>query len=156
MTWQAQAYGGRGNYTYSWDGHDNLSGSGRTRTISYHSPGSKSASVTVRSGNQRVTQQCSNSVLIGVPAPQYQNPYPVYTPPVVQAPVKAAPKTIEKVVVEKVVIKDIEDERETTNEEQNSVVMFSLDDIPWGWVAILVILVLFMTVVYLLFNKTKI
>ncbi len=34
--------------------------------------------------------------------------------------------------------------------------LFSLNNIPWGWVALLVILVLFATVMYLLFNKTKI
>ncbi len=34
--------------------------------------------------------------------------------------------------------------------------LFSLGGIPWGWVAILVILILFLTVMYLLFNKPKI
>jgi Mg2+ and Co2+ transporter CorA len=34
--------------------------------------------------------------------------------------------------------------------------LFSLQNIPWGWVAILIILVLFATVLYLLFNKEKI
>jgi hypothetical protein len=32
----------------------------------------------------------------------------------------------------------------------------SLSGIPWGWVAVLVILVLFAAVMYLLFNKPKI
>jgi hypothetical protein len=31
-----------------------------------------------------------------------------------------------------------------------------LSNIPWGWVAVLIILVLFGTVLYLLFNKHKI
>jgi hypothetical protein len=34
--------------------------------------------------------------------------------------------------------------------------IFALSGIPWGWVAILIILVLFATVMYLLFNKPKI
>jgi Mg2+ and Co2+ transporter CorA len=31
-----------------------------------------------------------------------------------------------------------------------------LKNVPWGWVAILIILVLFATVVYLIFNRPKI
>jgi len=34
--------------------------------------------------------------------------------------------------------------------------LFSLKNVPWGWVALLIILVLFSTVMYLLFNRTKI
>jgi hypothetical protein len=34
--------------------------------------------------------------------------------------------------------------------------IFSLNNVPWGWVAILVILVLFAMVMYLLFNKSKV
>ena len=33
--------------------------------------------------------------------------------------------------------------------------LFSLANIPWGWVSILVILLLFATVLYLIFNKSK-
>lgn len=34
--------------------------------------------------------------------------------------------------------------------------LFSLKNVPWGWVAVLIILVLFGTVIYLLFNRPKI
>lgn len=38
---------------------------------------------------------------------------------------------------------------------QQASALFSLNNVPWGWVAVLVILVLFSTSMYLLFNKSK-
>jgi hypothetical protein len=46
-----------------------------------------------------------------------------------------------------------------TNQNPNGLsaaALFSLKNVPWGWVAILIILVLFATVVYLIFNRPKI
>ena len=44
----------------------------------------------------------------------------------------------------------------TTNNAQSASSVFSLSNVPWGWVAVIIILVLFATVMYLLFNRPKI
>lgn len=73
VTWQANASGGNGSYSYSWSGTDYLNGYGRSLSTIYHSPGAKTASVTVYSGNQTITQICSNSVTVGIPTGSYYN-----------------------------------------------------------------------------------
>ncbi len=64
IRWYANASGGRGNYSYSWSGTDGLSSSGSSVNKVYRDSGSKSASVTVTSGSQTVSQSCSNTVYI--------------------------------------------------------------------------------------------
>ncbi len=78
VTWQANISGGNGSYSYSWSGSDYLRGYGKYLNVSYNSLGVKTASVTVYSGNQTITQACSNNITIGVPNyNQYnQNYYP--------------------------------------------------------------------------------
>ncbi len=61
VTWYANASGGNGNYSYSWNG-DELSGSGQTVYRTYNSTGNKYASVTVYSDNQSATAQCNVNV----------------------------------------------------------------------------------------------
>ena len=48
------------------------------------------------------------------------------------------------------------DDHDQKNTSLSAASVFSLGNVPWGWVAVLVILVLFATVLYLLFNRTKI
>ncbi len=79
VQWTVNAYGGNGNYSYSWNGSDNLYGSSQTVYRSYNTEGNKYASVTVYSNGQSVTQNCTT--FIGstyTPPPTY---YPPQTPP---------------------------------------------------------------------------
>lgn len=72
VRWIASVSGGRGNYSYSWSGTDGLSSSGPYVNKVYRRTGSKNATVTVTSGNQTVSQSCSNSVFI---YDDYRNDY---------------------------------------------------------------------------------
>lgn len=63
-TWYTSVYGGTGSYSYSWSGTDGLSGGASSVSRTYYNPGTKSASVTVTSGNQTVSRSCSNSVSV--------------------------------------------------------------------------------------------
>lgn len=143
VIWSANVSGGNGNYNYNWSGTDYLGGSSRTQGVVYHSPGTKTASVTVRSGNQTVTQYCSNSVLVGVPT-YYNNNYVAPAPVIKYVPVKT-------VVKEEVKVTKVED-----NNDLSASALFSLENVPWGWVAVLIILVLFGTILYLIYNRNKI
>ncbi len=64
IRWYANASGGRGNYSYSWSGTEGLSSSGQSISKSYRDSGTKSATVTVTSGNQTISQSCSNTAYI--------------------------------------------------------------------------------------------
>lgn len=141
VTWTAHASGGNGRYTYDWDGTDYLSGRDRTIEVVYNGPGTKTARVSVRSGGREISRTCTNSVLVGAPIQyQAQNYYPTYNPP-------AAAPVVKTVVVEK--------EVEKAN-PLSAATYFSLSNVPWGWVAILIILILLSMVIYLLYNKKKI
>lgn len=58
VRWYANASGGNGNYSYNWTGSDGLYGNGQSTNWSYNSSGQKSATVTVNSGGQSMTQTC--------------------------------------------------------------------------------------------------
>ncbi len=136
ITWVAEVVGGTAPYTYSWTGSDALMGTGRTAVKSYNTSGSKSAIVTVTSADGKVgSRACSNQVVI--PSAYKPKPAPAKQ---VQAPVETITITASSA---------------TTTLKQTAS-LFSLAYVPWGWVALLVILVLFATVLYLLFNKQKI
>ena len=133
VTWTAEVTGGIAPYTYSWSGSNGLSGSQSSVTTSYSGDsGDASAIVTVTSANgQSGTHACSNSVAIRNGAPTY-----AYVP--------RAERPAQQPAVQ----------NQSTALPAASI--FSLSSIPWGWVAVLVILVLFATVMYLLFNRPKI
>ncbi len=77
INWTANVSGGNGSYSYSWSGTDILRGYNRTNSVNYHALGTKTASVTVTSGSQTVTQYCSNSVNINqILSQNYSNNYP--------------------------------------------------------------------------------
>jgi acyl-CoA thioesterase-1 len=67
ITWNAFAYGGNGSYSYTWSGTDNLAGTRDETRIQYKVPGVKTASVTITSGAESQTTQCSNAVTITTP-----------------------------------------------------------------------------------------
>lgn len=74
--WNASAFGGNGTYSYFWTGTDGLGGQSNNVTKSYYAPGDKFASVTVTSGGQTITRQCSNSTTIYGGGSSYSNNYP--------------------------------------------------------------------------------
>ena len=69
-TWGAVASGGTGTYSYSWGGSTPLSGASGSLVIitGYSTAGTKTGSVTVTSGSQTRTVNCSNSVVVYAPA----------------------------------------------------------------------------------------
>ena len=150
VTWQAYVSGGNGTYRYEWYGTDSLRGSSKNVELFYNSPGSKSAYVIVRSGNKNVTQYCSNTVTVGVPNGAY-NPYAVNQSYV--APTQTVVKYIEKAP------SPTPSPTKVAANSTNAATLaslFSLENVPWGWVAILVIMVLLVTVIYLVYNEKKI
>ncbi len=156
VVWNAYASGGNGYYTYRWNGSDYLQGYNSSLAVVYHSPGPKTASITITSGNQTITQVCLNNVTIGVPTQAYYNN--TYTPPPVVKYItkKTVPPKTETVV--KTESKPIVENKSAVTQDSalSAASLFSLRNVPWGWVAVLVILVLFATVLYLIFNRNKI
>ncbi|MEX0931411.1 MAG: hypothetical protein WDZ88_01530 [Candidatus Paceibacterota bacterium] len=67
VTWTAYATGGTGNFTYSWSGSDGLSGTSSSIMKSYSTSGIKTSTVTVKSGDKTVENECS--VIISEPTP---------------------------------------------------------------------------------------
>lgn len=139
VTWNAEVTGGYGNYIYAWTGTDGLSSSLSSVAKTYSTSGSKSATVTVTSSNgQSATQACSGTVEISRPV-------------VVQPVTYVAP----------IVYPNNNQQQQyynpnTQNTDISAASLFSLANIPWGWVIVLIILVLMFTVMYLIFNRNKI
>ena len=131
VTWSVESTGGNGQYSYSWTGSDGLTGSQTSIATSYTSTGSKTASVTVTSGGATATAACGSAVNV-VPAGQSVN--------------NTLGRTNSSTGIA----------RGTSTNGLTANALFSLANIPWGWVALLIILVLAATVLYLLFNKSKI
>jgi hypothetical protein len=228
VTWTAYAQGGNGNYTYSWTGTDGFTGYGQSVYYTYSNPGYKTASVTVYSNGQTVTQTCSAGVNVGNGGsyPVYTNGYGssnqgldigCYTDPAtirVNQPVtwsvevtggiapytyswtgsdgltgtgasviKTYSSTGEKNAIVTVTSADGKTGSKSctntlavrgtgtgsnlaaapqptpnpvSNNGLSAASLFSLGNVPWGWIAILIILLLFATVLYLIFNKPKI
>ena len=59
VSWSASVSGGTGNFSYNWSGTDNLSGTSQTVSKNYNSQGLKNSSVTITSGTQSITRNCS-------------------------------------------------------------------------------------------------
>lgn len=68
VTWDANATGGTGSYTYSWSGADTDGKTSENFSKNYSSTGTKTATVTVTSGNQTKTATCSVNVT-SIPTP---------------------------------------------------------------------------------------
>lgn len=66
VRWQAFAWGGAnpGNYGFTWDGTNGLSGTGETIEKRYETRGAKSASVEVRSGGDMRRVNCTGTVTV--------------------------------------------------------------------------------------------
>jgi hypothetical protein len=136
VSWAVEVTGGQGQYKYTWSGTDGLTGSGSSLIKYYTTSGEKSAVVSVTSADGlSSTHACSNTVTIrragGTGAATVVTPAPT-----TQVQTQVVPQQ--------------------TYNGQSAAALFSLQNIPWGWVAILIILVLFATVLYLIFNRPKI
>lgn len=131
VTWAVEVLGGSGNYSYSWTGTDGLSSTQSSVVMTYGSTGSKSATVTVNSNGQSMSQACGSTVTIVRPTI-----------------VKTTPSTTTTVNQNQY------DQSQYNQASLSS--LFSLHNVPWGWVVILVILVLIFTVIYLIANRNKI
>jgi hypothetical protein len=64
VTWTSHVYGGNGNYQYYWTGTENLGGTQRTSAKSYSTAGTKSGALSVTSGGQTVTRQCTSVISV--------------------------------------------------------------------------------------------
>lgn len=229
VRWSADVDGGNGSYRYEWDGSESLDGSSRNVTISYDNPGIKSASVRVRSGNRSVTRSCSNSVTVTDYNYNYNYNtnynynnnvssgiqiacYPDKTSARVGTPItwgveatggygnytyfwtgseglsstqnsavkiysttgsknatvtvtSSNGQTATQVCGNSVTItsassgttvKPVPNDTNDDNNDLSAAALFSLKNVPWGWVAVLIILILFGTVLYLIYNRNKI
>ncbi len=134
VTWAVEATGAGENFTYAWTGSDGLSGNQASVITTYTSTGLKSAVVTATSASGKSqSKACGNTVTVNS----------AYTPTsVAKAPTKpAAPVVVAPAV---------------PNNNLSAAALFSLQYVPWGLVAVLVIIILFITVLYLIFNRKKI
>lgn len=228
IQWAASASGGSGSYSYSWSGTDGLSGSGQSISMSYYNSGVKTASVTVYSNGQTITEPCNSFVNVGIPAGAttvvvgssnasgldigcYADPstaavnQPItwsvevsgglapYTyswtgsdglsgtqssaikyyassgaKSAIVAVTSADGKTGTKACSNTVTVRGAGGgtaapvqqqpavQQQTQGNALPAAAAFSLGNVPWGWIAVMVILVLFSTVMYLLFNRPKI
>ncbi len=134
VTWNAEVTGGVAPYTYSWTGSDGLNGSQSSVIKYYSSAGQKDAIVSITSADGKTgTRACTDSLAVHGNGGGYAAP----TAPVQQ--VQPAPAA-----------------QQQNSNGLSASALFSLSNLPWGWVAVLVILVLFGTVMYLVFNRPKI
>jgi hypothetical protein len=140
VRWTSYVSGGSGNYTYNWTGTDSIYGSDRDVEVIYNAGGLKSAAVTVRSGGQTVTQNCSNTITIAGPVVNYTN--------------TGGTNTVVKYVEVPAKKPVVEDKVKATDSDNGTLSsIFSLLNVPWGLVSILVILVLLFIIFYLMFNS---
>ena len=138
VTWSVEALGGVGPYSYSWSGSEGLSGSQTSVTTSYDYTGSKTASVTVRSadGNSKTEQCKAIKVVSGATAVNNnENNHPAGSNVSAGASASVSQATSSN----------------ASNLSANA--LFSLSNIPWGWIATLIILILIGVVMYLIFNR---
>jgi ribosomal protein S28E/S33 len=127
-TWITEVTGGVAPYTYTWSGTDDLSGSGSSVIKYYGTTGNKTAVINVKSADGRSeSRACSTSITVRSTSTGGGT---------------VAPTNV--------------DNDEDSDNGLSAAALFSLKNVPWGWVAILVILVLFGTIVYLIYNRPKI
>ena len=133
VTWLAEVTGGVAPYTYSWTGSDSLSGSGQSVVKTYSTLGEKNAIVTVTSADGKTgSRSCTNTLAV------------------------RGTGTGSNIASTNTNTTVSSNTTTTTGNSLSAASLFSLGNVPWGWIAILIILLLFATVLYLIFNKPKI
>ncbi len=143
VTWNVEVTGGAAPYTYSWTGSDGLTGSQSTAIKYYSTTGSKNAIVSVTSADGKTgTHACSNAVTVRAAGSTYVRPANTTN---TTNTTNGTNNTVQPAQT-----------NGQAGSQLTSSAVFSFDNVPWGWIAILIILVLFGTVMYLLFNRQKI
>jgi hypothetical protein len=153
VTWSAEVTGGIRPYTYSWTGSDGLTGTDKSVIKTYSTTGEKNAIVTVRSADGKTgTRSCTNTLAVrGGGSSVATNGTTGTTAKVTGS------KTVTTVTTETFPGTSVATTNGTEDGNQlSAATVFSFNNVPWGWIAILIILVLFATVMYLLFNRQKI
>jgi len=145
VTWNVEVTGGVAPYTYSWTGSDSLSGNQSSVVRYYSTTGEKSAVVTVTSADGLSgTRACSTTVRVhsagytGGSTGSNSSSVRTNTANTINTAVSNAANHVQNAA------------------NMTGSAIFSFDSIPWGWIAVLIILILFITVMYLLFNRQKI
>ena len=127
VTWSVEAVGGSGNYSYSWIGTNGLSGNSYSVMTTYGSAGTKSATVTVTDANGKTaSQSCGSTVYVSNPSTGGTT------------------------------VKPVTNGDDDSSNDYSAAALFSLKNIPWGWVIVLVFLILFGTIVYLIATRNRI
>ncbi len=135
VTWTVEVAPLGQNYSYSWSGTDGISGNGSSLVTSYSNTGTKSAIVTVTSQNGiSKSRNCENTVYISS---------------------GIASKKTNSNVASNNKNNNLANNSNSNNSDLSAATLLSLKGVPWGWIAIIVILILFGTVIYLLMNKKK-
>jgi len=134
VTWNVEVSGGIAPYTYSWTGSEGLTGNQSSIIKYYATNGQKNAIVTVKSSDGlTTTHACANTLTVGSIRTYSGNTTTTSTNTSNTA---------------------------TSSQANNSTLSASsasaFGNIPWGWITILIILVLFFAVIYLLLNRNKI
>ncbi len=135
MTWSAEATldGNANGFAFSWSGTEGLYGYQSNAIMTYYSTGVKSAIVTVTAPNGlSASKVCSNTVT-------------VKSNTVAKVVKKTTPKAAPVIVLPP-----------PPTQVVTPANLFSLGNVPWGWVGILIILVLLGVIFYLSYNKKKI
>ncbi len=151
ITWTAEVSNAISPVSYSWSGSESLT-SNQSSVIKYYgTTGTKSAVVTITSADGRtMTKACSNAVTVS------SAKVASATTKVVASTKPAnvvSSNTVSTPVTEKPVV-TLSDKSNTPNQSASAIL--SLGSIPWGWVSIMIIFLLFFTIMYLLFNKKKV
>lgn len=127
ITWTAYPTGGNGIYTYIWSGSDGFSGGQKSVVTSYRSTGPKYATVTIYSAGRSTTISCGTTNISAA----------------------TTKTTIKKPTVKPLTAKPVVD-------DDAAITTFNaFQKVPWTFVMILVIFVLFCTIMYLLAKATK-
>ena len=145
VTWNVEVTGGIAPYTYTWTGSDGLAGTQSTSIKYYATAGQKNAIVAVTSADGKTgTRSCSNAVTVRRPGAATTGGT---TGTAVTNTTNATNATTTATST---------NQSNPNGSQLSGSAIFSFDNVPWGWIAVLIILVLFATVMYLLFNKQKI
>jgi hypothetical protein len=124
VSWTAYPVGGNGVYTYSWSGSDGFTGAQKSVSTSYQTIGSKYAVATVSSAGQNASIGCGTVTVSKT------------------STVKAS--TIKKPTQAPIVNTG----NDTVNTSFNA-----FAQVPWMFVMMIIILILFVTVLYLVVSK---
>ncbi len=144
----SQVSGGTAPYTYSWSGSDNLSGTLSSIIKYYSTAGEKTAIVSVTSSDGKTgTGTCANTVAVSGAINTEDN------------------TGTNSTTIEQIQNDQTDNGQATSSQQQGSSqdngqltasALASASGIPWGWIAVLIILVLFAIMMYLLFDRQKV